>query len=125
LRAGEELLLGPKRPIPVGLDGAVHESAGLSLRPPAPPSSGGGGSARSSNPDDGGGTSGDDIAVDPVGGRERGEAPAVDEDIAEDEDGVKCLKCEKMFHDIFSYVSPKPTFSTIWFLLPLYECFFA
>jgi hypothetical protein len=110
---GEELLLGPKRPLPLGFDASpsastavadafnFRQQTGVGQTTTAPPSEGGG-SARSSNPDDGGLTSGDDAGGSEMGnGRERGEAlPAEDEN--DGDEGVKCLKCEKMFHDIFS-----------------------
>ncbi len=107
IRPGEELLLGPKRPISVGgqeEEGEVaasdkrdehrrHDSSSSSLRHQSDSDRregsgvgvGGGG---------GGGSSEDD-----------------------DEPGVKCLKCEKTMLDIYSYVSPTLIFYIIVSLL--------
>ena len=106
VNAGEELLLGPKEPI--RLDGSGEKGENDSAILASMMGAGGqhsGGNSNGSGVDSAeegevilkptpGGSGKDDIAVDSMD--EDGHVSDNDE-----EDGVKCIKCEKIFPDIF------------------------
>ncbi len=106
--AGEELTLGPKEPITLGGGpggGGDGDDAACDLVSALPPMIGGGGGAGSSSSradsNDGGsepGSSSGGLAEKDHNG---GAGGGNDEE-EDDDGGVKCLKCEKSFIDIFT-----------------------
>ena len=108
VNAGEELLLGPKEPIRLDGSGEKSENDGAilaSMMSAAGHQPGMGNNSNGSGVDSAeegevilkptpGGSGKDDIAVDSM----EEDAHVSDHD---EDDGVKCIKCEKVFPDIF------------------------
>jgi ecotropic virus integration site 1 protein len=95
ISAGEELLLGPKEPI--HLEGSGEDGDGDLISAPSALSSSAASTGKAESTEDCSSEAGEDKDGAHMQ-REEGE----EEDDDDDEAGVKCLKCEKSFLDIFA-----------------------